>query len=423
MVGLERSTLVWGEEVRVGQRDLASVGEVAYATLAYSSVAYGLVISTSPPKRAAVVGGSLAGLGAAVALERLGFDVAVYEQASRPLTSAGAGIVLQPEVETLLRDFEVVDPDILATSCTERRFLQRDGSTETAWAQPQRFTAWNAVHRHLRSAVADERHHAGRRVVGIDDGEDVATLRFSDGDERDAELVVAADGWDSAIRRVLLPEVDIRYAGYVAWRGVAEEGEVPEELRNVFTDRFTYYEQPQGGHCLCYLVPGADGELEAGRRRLNWVWYVAAAQGPELDLQLTDADGERRRLSIGPGSASAAFVAQVRARAPEVLPRVFAELVSRTPEPFVQAIVDLESPRMAWTRCCVIGDAAFVPRPHTAAGTAKAAGDVLALAAALREHNDVAAALRHWEPGRLAVGRELAERGRRLGRQVLAPKG
>jgi 2-polyprenyl-6-methoxyphenol hydroxylase-like FAD-dependent oxidoreductase len=93
----------------------------------------------------------------------------------------------------------------------------------------------------------------------------------------------------------------------------------------------------------------------------------------------------------------------------------FSDLVRATREPFVQSVIDLSSPRMAFGRVCLIGDAAFVPRPHTAASTQKAATDVLALQAALASDRDEQAALAAWEPGRLRLGQHLASLGRRLG--------
>jgi 2-polyprenyl-6-methoxyphenol hydroxylase-like FAD-dependent oxidoreductase len=367
--------------------------------------------------RAAVIGGSLAGLSAAVALGRVGYDVTVYEQSPHELSSRGAGIVLQPEVELLLETFGVVDPARIATTCTERQYLRRDGTAETSLAMPQRFTAWNALYRHLRVAVREERLRQGKRVTAVVDGPGRATLRLADGRTDEAALVVAADGWGSSVRRALLPGVEPEYAGYVAWRGVADERDLPAAVLHALNDRFTFYETPEGGHCLCYLVPGAEGELAPGARRLNWVWYVNVDAGADLERHLTDARGVLRELSVPPGSASQAFVTDVHARARVVLPDVLAELVTGTHEPFVQAIVDLASPRMAWQRVCLLGDAAFVPRPHTAASTAKAAGDVLALAAALGEHGpgNEPDALRSWEPDRLAVGRALGAHGRRLG--------
>ncbi len=367
--------------------------------------------------RAVVIGGSLAGLSAAIVLDYVGYDVAVYEQSAHPLSSRGAGLVLQPDVELLLKRFGVVDPGRIATSCSQRQYLRRDGSAETSLAMPQRFTAWNALHRQLRTKVGDDRYHAGRRVVAVDDGDEQATLHFVDGTNCQAELVVAADGWNSSIRRALLPAVEPVYAGYVGWRGVVNEADLPAEVLEVFNDWFTFFELTDGGHCLCYLVPGADGELDPGSRRLNWVWYVNVAPGADLDFQLTDSSGERRVLSTSPGLATEAFVAAVHQRGRAMLPDAFAHLITGTTEPFVQAIVDLASPKMAWGRIALIGDAAFVPRPHTAASTSKAAGDTLDLAAALEAAGpgNEPAALRHWEPVRLKVGRQLGVHGRQLG--------
>ena len=70
---------------------------------------------------------------------------------------------------------------------------------------------------------------------------------------------------------------------------------------------------------------------------------------------------------------------------------------------------------MVFGRTCLIGDAAFVARPHAAAGTAKAAADAWSLAEALEGATDVDAALRAWEPQQLALGRQLLARTRRIG--------
>ena len=72
---------------------------------------------------------------------------------------------------------------------------------------------------------------------------------------------------------------------------------------------------------------------------------------------------------------------------------------------------------MSFGRVCLLGDAAFVVRPHAAAGTAKAASDAWELARALAEQPDFESALRAWEPGQLELGRNLLARTRRIGRR------
>jgi 2,6-dihydroxypyridine 3-monooxygenase len=94
-------------------------------------------------------------------------------------------------------------------------------------------------------------------------------------------------------------------------------------------------------------------------------------------------------------------------------------MVIKTARPFVQAVVDVEVPRMAFGRICLIGDAAFTLRPHAAAGTAKAAEDAWQLAEAVNAcGGDVVAALPQWEPGQLALGRAVLARARSAGNRL-----
>jgi 2-polyprenyl-6-methoxyphenol hydroxylase-like FAD-dependent oxidoreductase len=69
-----------------------------------------------------------------------------------------------------------------------------------------------------------------------------------------------------------------------------------------------------------------------------------------------------------------------------------------------------------------VGDAAFIPRPHTAASTAKAGANALALGRALQEFpDDINAALKEWEADQLALGRHLEQSGRAVGNRSQFP--
>ncbi len=108
----------------------------------------------------------------------------------------------------------------------------------------------------------------------------------------------------------------------------------------------------------------------------------------------------------------------MRAAAERLLAPQFREVVRMIDEPILQPIYDLETPRMAFGRVAIIGDAAFVARPHVAAGVAKAADDAAALATAL-EADEVAPALRRFEAARLA-GRAAHHRARAPSRRLSA---
>ncbi|WP_336342681.1 FAD binding domain-containing protein [Halalkalicoccus ordinarius] len=362
--------------------------------------------------RVIVSGGSMGGLFAALALREAGCAVDVFERASGELESRGAGIVAQPRMMKYLKERGVADPDELTLTADRREYLERDGSLRRERADSMAFTAWDALYRRLRGAVADERYHAGRRVVGFErDGEGV-TVRLEDG-ERRADLLVVAEGGRSSTREKLLPDVAPEHAGYVAWRGLVDESDVPADLLERFEGTFPFYEG-EDGLMLGYLIPGPDGKTHEGARRLNWVWYDDV-DGGRLGELLTDVRGVEHEFSVPPGALQDEVERGLRTAADERLPELFSESVRATDDPFVQTIYDLSVPRMAFDRVCLLGDAAFVARPHTAAGTEKAAADAIGLGDALAEGGDLADALADWETDRLKAGRELVAQGARMG--------
>jgi 2,6-dihydroxypyridine 3-monooxygenase len=137
---------------------------------------------------------------------------------------------------------------------------------------------------------------------------------------------------------------------------------------------------------------------------------------PDLAEFLTDRDGQRRSVSLPPGSVRDELVDELRSSADALLAPPIAEVAARIREPFVQAVFDIEVPRMVFGRVCLLGDAAFAVRPHAAAGTAKAAEDGWVLAAELEAAGgDVIKALTAWEESQLALGSRLLERNREIG--------
>jgi 2-polyprenyl-6-methoxyphenol hydroxylase-like FAD-dependent oxidoreductase len=170
---------------------------------------------------------------------------------------------------------------------------------------------------------------------------------------------------------------------------------------------------------LGYPVAGPDNDLRPGHRRYNVVWYRPADERAELTYLLTDEKGMLHTISIPPPLIRREAIAQMRAAAERLLAPQFREVVRLIDEPILQPIYDLETPRMAFGRIAIIGDAAFVARPHVAAGVAKAADDAAALAAAL-DVEEVEPALRRFEAERLPIGRRIIERARHLGAYLQA---
>lgn len=366
--------------------------------------------------RVAVTGGSLGGLTAALLLRDLGADVVVYERSAVELEQRGAGIGFLPASYRYLVERAGVDLDDISVTTERIRYLDRRGEVTHDQSHRYRFSSWNTVYRQLLACFERDRYLLGHEVTGFEQDGGRVQVHLSGGRGGDVDLLVGADGVGSKLRRTLLPGVESAYSGYVAWRGMVAEAELDTAALAAVGDSITYYVYANS-HILVYPIPGADGSVLPGRRLINFVWYRNYLAGGDLDEVLTDAGGVRREVSLPPGAARAVHVAELRATAAARLPPVLAEVVVAAPQPFVQVVLDVEVPAMAFGRVCLIGDAAFVARPHAAAGTAKAADDGWALAAAVAAHPGVPEALAAWEPGRLALGRELVERTRRVGRR------
>jgi 2-polyprenyl-6-methoxyphenol hydroxylase-like FAD-dependent oxidoreductase len=370
-------------------------------------------------RTAIIVGGSISGLAAAHLLLRSGWQVHVYERVDVELAGRGAGIVTHSDLFSALREAGMsVDADLGVAVCNRRMFAL-DGTCEAQIDYPQVLTSWDSLYQKLRSRLPDAHYHRGRAVARLTQDEDDVTVCFADLTIARADLVVGADGYRSTIRAQLFPSLQPSYAGYIAWRGLVDEEALrPETQRDLFQS--FAFSLLDGEEILAYPVSGSKDDVLSAKRRYNWVWYRPATKTQLIDL-LRDATGQLHELSIPPPLIRSDVVASMREVAARILPPQFDELVRLTSQPFFQPIYDLEVPSLVVGRVALIGDAAFIARPHVGAGVTKAAHDALALAAALRDPaTGVLAGLRAFETERLAVGARIVRQARRLGSYMQA---
>jgi len=177
---------------------------------------------------------------------------------------------------------------------------------------------------------------------------------------------------------------------------------------------------PPGEQFLGYPVAGPDNDLRPGHRRYNVVWYRPADETTKLQWLLTDERGITHAISIPPPLIRREAIAEMRADAERLVAPQFRQIVRLIEEPILQPIYDLESPSMAAGRVAIVGDAAFVARPHVAAGVSKAADDAAALAEALLGEQRVETAIKRFEATRLPQNRRIIERARHLGAYLQA---
>lgn len=372
--------------------------------------------------RVAIVGGSLAGCAAAVALRRVGCEVTVYERSRGKLEDRGAGIGMPLALLHTLIERDLVDADIAHFQATKAPFVLRADTKEgehgrgrLLWEQPiaAAVTNWGIVYRHLRSRIPDAVYHQGQEVLAVSDwGGDTGSVHLAEDHTAQFDLVVCADGPQSVGRRRLFPTQSLQYVGYILWRGLAEEQAVANV--SLFEDRLTWA-LSDSGYCLLYLVPSRAEEIAVGKRQVNWVLYENVAD-TALPGVLTDAHGVVHPTSLPPGAASATQVTYIHHRARQQFPGYIADVVDATPSPFIQAVFDLSIPYYRWGRLCLLGDASTLCRPHAASGAVKALTDAMALADAFTTAGALEDALCAWDTTRSAEGRRLVTLGQVMGR-------
>ncbi|MDT7758222.1 MAG: 2,6-dihydroxypyridine 3-monooxygenase [Mycobacterium sp.] len=364
--------------------------------------------------RAAVVGGSLGGLTAGLVLRDQGWDVEVVERSPIPLEGRGAGIVAHPTTVRYLVERAGKAIGDIGVPASRLRYLDDDGAIVREQPCAYRFASYFELYRGLLDAFGTEHYHLSTELAHLANRGDDVILSTTDGQTLTADLVVCADGIRSTGRRIMVPDAKTQYAGYVAWRGTVDRDELGGDAASILRDAITYRILPRG-HLLTYPIPGPDGSVLC-----NWIWYRNVPPGNQLADLLTDRNGFRAELTVPPGSVQDRHLEALHSAADTELPAPLAELVHRSAEPFIQVIVDLEVPRMAVGRTCLIGDAAFALRPHIGVGTAKAADDAWQLGKALlgATASYVPDRLKAWETQQLSVARRAMQRTRAAGQRL-----
>jgi 2-polyprenyl-6-methoxyphenol hydroxylase-like FAD-dependent oxidoreductase len=324
---------------------------------------------------AAVVGGGIGGLTAAAALTRAGIHASVYEQASE-LGEVGAGVLIGPNSVRLLHRLGLAEAiDEVGGWVGEGSTYYRHDGARVAPVMTTDSSGWAAMygmHRAdlidvFRSAVPGDRIHPGHRAVSFEQDADKGRVVFENGAVAEADLVIAADGIHSALRRFVTEPTAPVFSGQISYRGVLDTSRVPWWPARIFQ-----VWMGEGKHVIVFPV-------RAGKM-LNFVCFVPA-------------DEEMRESWSAPGDPDALRASFKGFAAPVTV------LLEQVDSTFWWGLYDRE-PLAEWTRgrLALLGDAAHPMLPHLGQGANQSIEDAFALAAVLRDASpaDVPAALRHY---------------------------
>jgi len=209
--------------------------------------------------RALIIGGSLGGLIAAHLLRAAGWDAVVFERNAEDLLSRGAGIGTHPHLIDILRRAGIAFDDSMGVPVATALALDRDGKVALRQETVRMMSGWARLYRSLRAPLPADRYvlaHALERVEQDDAG---VTAMFAGGARERGDLLVGADGIRSTVRAQYLPHAQPVYAGYVAWRAMVAERDIPEAIRAEIFECYAFC-LPDGEQCLGYPVPGGDND-------------------------------------------------------------------------------------------------------------------------------------------------------------------
>ncbi|KAM0147689.1 hypothetical protein ACHAPG_010425 [Botrytis cinerea] len=328
-----------------------------------------------------------------------------------------AGITTWPEFELFMKSHDrVAEPWSIHSPTVQ--FLNKDASVKREMKRELKMTSWSVIYYRLRrnfdglkSEFCDGEVVVPESEEGKDDEEEeeeeedqgkgkgkgkrefltgmnvTSLTKLSEGgveityeDKNEAnkevkmkaDMVILADGANSSLRAKYFPDVKREYAGYVAFRGTVLESEVSEETKKIFDPSLTY------------IIPGPNGSLAPGSRRYNWVWYHPIdSSSPSLTSLMTDTTGLLHRTTLPAGLMNPTAWTPYLTLSQSIMCAPFAEIISKTPSPFITAINDSALPCALLpgfnNRVLITGEALNLMRPHMALSTTQSAMQALEL--------------------------------------------
>ncbi len=180
----------------------------------------------------AIIGGGIGGLTTAICLEYFGFkNYTVYEQA-KEFKEIGAAISLWPNALKVYKKIGIYNQ--LTTNWGEinSAFIKTNKGLVLTKTTPKYDLPLVCIHRaHLHNTLLDniskEKLRSNHKLIQINVAEKKTKLKFENGTNIDADLIIGADGINSIIRNFILKDGKPIYRGYNIWRGVAKLKDIP----------------------------------------------------------------------------------------------------------------------------------------------------------------------------------------------------
>lgn len=308
-----------------------------------------------------ILGGGIGGLCASIALRRAGVHAVLYEQA-RQFSEVGAGIQVWVTGMQTLRMLGVADAvreagaelhqhQFLNAAGTPLYSVDLAGLARKHGAPAPVMLPRSALIDALATGVDHGAVRLGHRVTAVAPGPDRVRVTFEDGTTDEGDLLVAADGIGSSVRRQLFPEVGLRTAGYRYVRALVR------------------HPAPFGEHVFA-MVLGRGNRIAVGDCGAGDLYWLVGLKRPTVAL-----DGDLEALKDDLLARFGSF------------PEGIAAVIDATPADSLihHTVRDLEPvPTWGRGRVFLLGDAAHATTPNLGRGSGQAMLDAVTLADLLR---------------------------------------
>lgn len=336
--------------------------------------------------KAAIVGGGIGGLTAALALARIGWRVEIFEQAPT-FSEIGAGLQLSPNATRVLETLGLEDE-------LRTKGFRPEGIEIRNWQSGQLLASealgekaldkWGANYFHIHRADLHElllnsvrrypgiTFHSHAECIGVQQTADQASLILATAATHWADIVIGADGIHSRVCETLFKESDAHFTGNVAWRLLIPADRIPEGMVRPVASLW----MGPGAHFVHYYVRNAE-----------MVNCVCVVEQNDWRQESWTEHGDKSVLK----SSFAGWHENIQA----LIDAADAEAFYRW------ALFD-RNPMTSWSkgRITLLGDACHPTLPFLAQGAAMAIEDAMVLANSLQKTADHVQALKQYEDHR-----------------------
>ncbi|HEY1024444.1 MAG TPA: FAD-dependent monooxygenase [Sphingobacteriaceae bacterium] len=339
--------------------------------------------------KATIVGGGIAGLTTAIALNKIGIQTEIFEAAPE-IKPVGAGLALSANAIKALQKIGIADT-IIPYGRLLPYFSIHDKkgkviSMVDSVAISRKFGMHNFMihradlHRALLEQLNTRTVHTSKKAINMKRDGRCIHISFADGTVHETEMLIIADGINSVLRRKVIPDAAIRYSGYTCWRGLLTDPGISIS-----------------GPAETWAPEGRFGIAPLAQNKIYWYACINAAAN----------DASFRNFSI---EDLHQYFKDFHNPIPQVLAGTSSETLIQND------IYDLEPlSRYACGNIVLVGDAAHATTPNMGQGACQAIEDAAILADELQKNGDFTEAFRHYEKRRLRRTHYIIRQSRKIG--------